>query len=250
MPLVSIIMPCHNSELYITPAIQSVILQTFTDWELLIIDDCSTDNSVKIISEYAKEDSRIKLLQTDKSFGKPFYPRNLGIQNAIGRYIAFLDSDDIWLPTKLEHQLPLFENQNAGIVFSYYQKLSSSGKESKNKTIKSPSKVTFNSALFGNPIGNLTGMYDSQKTGKIFFENINHEDYLFWLTILKKGLIAVNTNTLEAIYRNSNTSLSSNKIQAARWTWNIYRKSLNFNPIKSSFYFFVYMIKGFIKSLK
>lgn len=243
-------MPCHNSELYITPAIQSVILQTFTDWELLIIDDCSTDNSVKIISEYAKEDSRIKLLQTDKSFGKPFYPRNLGIQNAIGRYIAFLDSDDIWLPTKLEHQLPLFENQNAGIVFSYYQKLSSSGKESKNKTIKSPSKVTFNSALFGNPIGNLTGMYDSQKTGKIFFENINHEDYLFWLTILKKGLIAVNTNTLEAIYRNSNTSLSSNKIQAARWTWNIYRKSLNFNPIKSSFYFFVYMIKGFIKSLK
>ena len=135
---VSIIMPAYNAAKTIKKSIDSVLSQSFTDWELLVINDSSTDETVEIVSEYVKKDSRIKLLHTDKSVGKPFYPRNIGIQNALGRFIAFLDSDDVWLSSKLEHQIPLFNDENVAIVFSYYEKFSSSQLEStKNRVIMS-----------------------------------------------------------------------------------------------------------------
>lgn len=243
-------MPAHNAGKTIASAIESVIAQTYQDWELLIIDDCSTDNSGAIVSEYVEKDKRIKIFHTDKSFGKPFYPRNIGIQNATGRIIAFLDSDDLWLPTKLEHQIPVFDDEKVAIAFSYYEKFSGNQIEQKNRVIKSPEIVSFNTALFGNPIGNLTGMYDTQKVGKIFYEDAGHEDYILWLTILKKGFIAKNTNTVEARYRVAEKSVSSNKGKAASWTWNIYRKTLGFNIIKSAFCYSMYMVKGVLKYLK
>ena len=249
--LVSIIMPCHNAEKTIKESIDSVINQTYTNWELIVIDDCSTDGTVGIISIFREKDSRIKTISTDKSVGKPYYPRNLGIGNSNGRYIAFLDSDDIWLPTKLENQITLFKEENVAIVFSYYEKFSTSqGQNRTDRTIKSPNVVSFRSALYGNPIGNLTGMYDTQKVGKVFYEDAGHEDYLLWLTILKKGFIAKNTNTVEARYRVAEQSVSSNKGKAASWTWNIYRKFLGFNVFKSLFCYTIYMIKGVLKYLK
>lgn len=251
MAQVSIIMPAHNAAKTIKESIDSVISQTFTDWELLVINDSSTDETGKIVSEYIKNDNRVKLLYTDKSVGKPFYPRNLGIQAATGRIIAFLDSDDVWLSTKLEHQLPLFEDKDTAITFSYYEKFSTGQNESnKNRVIKSPKIVSFKSALYGNPIGNLTGMYDTQKVGKIFYEDAGHEDYILWLTILKKGFVAKNTNTIEARYRVAEKSVSSNKRKAAFWTWNIYRKTLKFNVIKSVFCYSLYIVKGILKYLK
>ena len=251
MPQVSIIMPAHNAAKTIRESIDSVLSQTFKDWELLVINDSSTDETVRIVSEYVEKDSRIKLLHTDKSVGKPFYPRNIGIQNAAGRFIAFLDSDDIWLPSKLEHQIPLFDDEKVAIVFSYYEKFSSGQADSnKNRVIKSPAVVTFKFALYGNPIGNLTGIYDTQKVGKIFYEDAGHEDYILWLTILKKGFIAKNTNSVEAKYRVAEKSVSSNKGKAALWTWNIYRKTLKFNLIKSLFYYTCYVLKGVLKYLK
>lgn len=249
--LVSVIMPAHNAGITVASAIESVIAQSYEQWELIVIDDCSTDNTVALVSEYMKRDKRIKLFQTDKSFGKPFYPRNIGIKNASGRYIAFLDSDDLWLPTKLEHQIPLFDESNVAIAFSYYEKFSTDETNLDNKrVIKSPSSVSFKTALYGNPIGNLTGMYDTQKVGKVFFEDAGHEDYILWLTILKKGFIAKNTNTVEARYRVAEKSVSSNKGKAASWTWNIYRKTLGFNLIKSLFCYSIYMIKGVLKYFK
>ena len=250
MAQVSIIMPAHNVAKTIKDSIDSVISQTFTDWELLVIDDCSVDETAQIVSEISKNDSRIKLFQTDKSVGKPFYPRNMGIENARGRFIAFLDSDDVWLPTKLEHQLPLFQNANVAIAFSYYEKFASNQTDMGNRVIKSPKKVDFKSAIYGNPIGNLTGVYDTQKVGKIFYEDAGHEDYILWLTILQKGFIAKNTNTVEARYRVAEKSVSSNKGKAASWTWNIYRKTLKFNVIKSVFCYTIYIIKGILKYLK
>lgn len=249
--LVSIIMPAHNAGSTIVSAIESVFSQTYKEWELLVIDDCSTDDTVSIVSKYAEKDSRIKLLHTDKSVGKPFYPRNVGIKNASGQFIAFLDSDDLWLPTKLEKQIPLFDDEKVGIVFSYYEKFSSKQTESgKNRVVKSPAFVSFKSALYGNPIGNLTGIYDTQKVGKVLYEDVGHEDYVLWLTILKKGFIAKNTNTVEARYRVAEKSVSSNKGKAALWTWNIYRKTLGFNFFKASFCYALYMIKGVLKFLK
>mgnify|MGYP007070213149 CR=1 FL=1 len=120
----------------------------------------------------------------------------------------------------------------------------------KNRVIKSPKIVSFKSALYGNPIGNLTGMYDTQKVGKVFYEDAGHEDYILWLTILKKGFFAKNTNTVEARYRVAEKSVSSNKGRAASWTWNIYRKTLKFNVIKSAFCYSIYMVKGVLKYLK
>lgn len=250
MAQVSIIMPAHNAAKTIKDSINSVIIQTFNDWELFVIDDCSTDETVQIVSDFEKKDSRIKLLHTDKSVGKPFYPRNVGIQAATARFIAFLDSDDEWLPTKLEHQIPLFDDNNVAIAFSYYEKFSSNQSSKNNRIIKSPKSVTFSSGIYGNPIGNLTGMYDTQKVGKVFFEDAGHEDYILWLAILKKGFVAKNTNTIEARYRVAENSVSSNKGKAASWTWNIYRKTLKFNIIKSTFCYIVYMVKGVLKYLK
>lgn len=251
MPQVSVIMPAHNAAKTIGESIESVLSQTFTDWELLVINDSSTDETEQIVSEYSQKDSRIKLLHTDKSVGKPFYPRNIGIKAAEGRFIAFLDSDDVWLATKLEKQIPLFVDEKVAIVFSYYEKFASNKAEyNKNRVIKSPASVSYKSALYGNPIGNLTGMYDTQKVGKIFYEDAGHEDYILWLTILKKGFVAKNTNTVEARYRVAEKSVSSNKGKAASWTWNIYRKILGFNIIKAAFCYSIYMVKGVLKYLK
>ena len=105
--LISIIVPCYNSERYIVQSIESVIMQTFQQWEMIIVDDCSTDNSADIIKKYEAKDFRIRYLKTNEPSGSPSIPRNIGIREARGRYIAFLDSDDIWLPKKLEEQLNL-----------------------------------------------------------------------------------------------------------------------------------------------
>lgn len=247
--LVSIIMPCHNGEKYIRDAISSVLSQTYSDWELLVIDDNSTDNSVNIIEDFCKKDARIKLLHTEKSSGMPATPRNVGINVASGRFIAFLDCDDIWLPTKLEHQLPLFETKNVAVVFSYYAKMNDSG-EFQNKLISSPFVVTYDYLLKGDCIGNLTGMYDSKKCGKVFQKEIHHEDYEMWLKILKQVFYAINTNTYEAFYRVQKTSVSANKLKTMQWQWNILRNELKLPLFKTVKYFCCYAVRGFLKLLK
>ncbi len=175
--LVSIIMPCHNGEKYIAEAIESVISQTYKIWELLIIDDNSSDDSVKIIKSYIEVDKRNKLFQSEKNTGLPATPRNMGIQNATGRFIAFLDCDDIWLSSKLEKQLHLFEDKECAVVYSFYQKINESSNIC-SSVIKSPRAVSYKNLLKGDCIGNLTGIYDTQKVGKVFQKEIHAEDYL------------------------------------------------------------------------
>lgn len=239
-------MPCHNDEKYLRDAIESVINQTVSNWELLIIDDNSTDNSVSIIKSYIKEDPRIKLLINEQHTGLPATPRNIGIRNANGRFIAFLDSDDKWLSSKLEKQLPLFSDNKCAVVFSYYRKMNESGIIS-DKQITSPQKVNYKKLLKGDCIGNLTGIYDIKKVGKIYQKEIHAEDYLMWLEILKKGFIAKNTNTVEALYRVRATSTSGNKIKSAIWNWNIYKNEIQLNFIQSIYYFLIYAIKSTTK---
>jgi glycosyltransferase involved in cell wall biosynthesis len=247
--LVSIITPCFNAARYIVEGIQSVRAQTYLNWEMLIVDDCSTDNSISIISEYVKKDNRIKLYKTERQSGSPVLPRNIGIQNAQGRYIAFLDSDDVWLPKKLERQIKLFDSKDTAVVFSYYEKISEGGGRG-NRIISSPDIVTYKRLLKGNCIGNLTAMYDTSKTGKIFFPSIGHEDYALWLDILRVGYIARNTKTVEALYRTRKNSVSTNKIIASRWMWNIYYQYLRFSFFKSLCYFIIYLAKATVKFLK
>ncbi|MDR2511384.1 MAG: glycosyltransferase, partial [Bacteroidales bacterium] len=187
--LVSIITPCYNCAEFVGQAIESVLVQTYQNWEMLIIDDCSTDTSVVEIEKYCKKDGRIKLFTTACNTGAPTEPRNIGIQKARGRYIAFLDSDDVWLREKLEHQIPLFKNPQTAIVYSNYEKITESGKRD-SRIIRAPKKLVYKKLLKSNYIGCLTAVYDVSKTDKLFFTDFRHEDYVLWLTILQRGYIA------------------------------------------------------------
>lgn len=247
--LISIITPCYNSKSTIRATIQSVLEQTYPHWEMLIIDDCSTDGSNFIIQEYSQKDTRIKYLKTNNTSGSPTVPRNLGIKQARGRFIAFLDSDDIWLPTKLEEQIPIFDEPHTAIVFSNYEKISYDGQRN-GRIITAPIQVTYKQLLKENIIGCLTAIYDTQKVGKLYFSKIGHEDYAMWLSILKKGYIAQNTNSTLALYRINSKSISSNKITALKWTWNIYRKIEHLPLCKSLFYFINYAFRAGYKFLK
>jgi glycosyltransferase involved in cell wall biosynthesis len=243
--LVSIITPNYNCASFIGQAIESVLSQTYRNWEMLIIDDCSTDDSVSIIKDYLEKDERIKLFSTEKNEKNPATPRNIGIKNAQGRYIAFLDSDDIYFSKKLENQIKLFNNDNIAIVFSNYEKMTEEGIR-KNRIISLPCSVTYKKLLKGNCISNLTPIYDTVKIGKCYYQAVNHEDFVYLLSILRLGYTAINTNTVEGIVRIRKNSISANKLNAVKWTWNIYRNILKLTLIQSIYFYCCYII-GAIK---
>jgi len=246
MPNVSIIMPLYNSARFVKKAIESVISQTYQDWELLVINDCSKDESQSVVEDLAKRDSRIRMLHTDLPSGGPAIPRNLGVEQAQGRYIAFLDSDDMWYPKKLEEQLPLFEDPETVIVFSYYRKMREDEGVSM-EIVKSPKRVNYRQLLKGNVIGNLTGIYDTQKVGKHYFMTVGHEDYVYWLHILKQGGFATNTQKLHGLYRITTGSVSNNKFKAMRWDWYIFRHIEKLSFPYACYCFAHYAVKGLIK---
>lgn len=246
---VTVIMPLYNAEKYIGIAINSVQSQTYPNWELLVVDDCSTDGSAEIVNRYAANDRRIKYLKTGRPSGSPTTPRNIGIEHAQGRYIAFLDSDDVWFPQKLEHQLRLFEKEDTAVVYSNYEKMDEEGNRNE-RIIVAPEQVSYRQLLKGNVIGNLTGMYDTRKVGKIYCRNIHHEDYVVWLSALKQGYVARNTNTVEALYRVRKRSVSANKRAVIGWQWHIYREIEKLSVWQSAYYFMHYAYKAFQKNRK
>ena len=242
-PLVSVVMPCYNAEKYIRKSIDSVINQSFSNWELIIVNDGSKDNSLSIIQDYASKNSRVKYIDCPVPSGSPAEPRNIGIREAKGRYIAFLDSDDIWTPDKLESQLILFASGDYIIVYCDYESITETG-ERMNRKVKEPESCNFRLLQKYNCIGCSEAMLDTAKIGKPQFKKIGHEDYLFWLEIMKNGGVAINTNKVQLLYRERNSSVSSNKFQAAKWAWDIYRKELKFPLFKASFCFTCYLLKA------
>lgn len=242
-------MPMHNASRYVEDSVRSVISQTFQDWELLVVDDASTDDSRTIVQQYAQQDSRVKLLRNAHPSGNPASPRNVGVEAAQGRYIAFLDSDDVWLPNKLERQLPLFERDDTVIVYSDYEKMTDSGKRS-NRVVHAPREVGYRQLLKGNVIGNLTGIYDTGKVGKHYFQVIHHEDYPMWLAILKtSGKKARNVGEVLAVYRVREQSVSARKLSILFWQWDIYRKIEHFGIARSAYLYANYAVRAFYKSL-
>lgn len=249
LPLISIITPCYNSGQFIAETIESVLAQTYTNWELLVIDDCSTDNSADIILTYTKLDNRIKYLKTENPSGSPTLPRNIGIKMAKGRFIAFLDADDMFLPNKLEKQLKCFDNDKVAIVYSNYEKIAYNG-ERDNRIIIAPNKLSYHKLLQSGYIGCCTMIYDTNKTGLLQFKNISQEDWAFQLSILKRGFIAVNTQTIESLYRVVQHSRSSQKLKIARGHWYILRVEEKLPFVKVVYYFCHYAIKGVLKFFK
>jgi glycosyltransferase involved in cell wall biosynthesis len=242
--LVSIISPCYNSSKFISHAIESVLEQTYKNWELIIVDDGSTDNSIEIIKKYEHMDKRIKLIEFGKNSG-PALARNRAINEAKGRYIAFLDSDDIWLPQKLEKQIAFMIENNIALTYSSYYLIDKNGN---NRGVFITKKsATYNELLKTCFIGNLTAIYDADIIGKYFLENIGHGDYTLWLKILKK--IAISRGIIEPLakYRLSDKSFSANKIKAACWQWKIYSDIEKLGFFSSLYYFLNYIYFGYIK---
>ncbi|MDR0438341.1 MAG: glycosyltransferase [Bacteroidales bacterium] len=247
--LVSIITPCYNDEKYIGQAIESVLSQSYQNWEMFVVDDGSTDRSAELIRSYCEKDKRISYYKTDVPSGGATIPRNIAIEKANGRFIAFLDSDDVWLPTKLEQQIELFSDETTAIVFSNHEKINEIG-ERKNRIVIAPKTASYKELLKENTIRTSAGIYDTKKVGKVYFQEIGHEDFVFWLSILKQGYLAKNTNTVTVLYRERKKSLSANKILASKWTWTIYRNVEKLSIVAALYYFLNYCVRAGLKYLK
>lgn len=220
--LVSIITPSYNSSKFIKDCVASVFSQTYKNWEMIIVDDCSKDNSKEIILELSTKDKRIKPIFLKKNVGAA-EARNTAIRQSTGKYVAFLDSDDLWNPKKLEKQLS-FMNENE-ITFSYttYQFMSENGEELSN-IISAPEKMTYHSYLKNTIIGCLTVIIDREKSGEFEMPNIrSSHDMALWLLIMKRGFSAYGLDENLAKYRIVSSSNTSNKLKAAKEVWYVYR---------------------------
>ena len=246
-PLVSIITPCYNADKYIESTIKSVLSQTYKNWEMLIVEDASTDKSLEVISEYVQEDHRIKLIQNSSNIGAAS-SRNKAIEYANGKYIAFLDNDDIWFSDKLEKQIALMENENILMSYSAYETIDKEGHTIGYFSV--PTQVTYADMLKTSIIGTLTMIYNAEIIGKCYFKERGHEDYVMKLEILKKIPYAQGINETLAKYRILDTSLSSNKLRAAKWQWRIYREVEKLSLPKSIYHFMHYAYRGITKYKK
>lgn len=224
-PCVTVLMPAYNAEGYIEQAIQSVIDQTFTDWELLVIDDCSTDGTAGIVGRMAGQDSRIRLLRNPENMGVA-QTRNRGLDLSRGRYVALLDSDDLWYPEKLSKQVALAAATGAGIVYCSYALIDETGKKICDDFIV-PQRTDFSSTLVTSVISCSTALLDRQALGQRRFPvGFYHEDYAFWLTLLRDGITAAGNTEVLGAYRLLSGSRASNKLRSAVNRWRIYRKHL------------------------
>jgi teichuronic acid biosynthesis glycosyltransferase TuaG len=220
--LVSIITPCFNSEKYISQAIQSVISQTHLNWELILVDDCSSDETFFIISNFASKEERIKVSKLDKNSGAGV-ARNFAIRQATGNYIAFLDADDLWKPEKLEKQLRFMQTQNISFTFAFYETIDEAG-NLKNETITTPSKITYKQLYYCNWIGNLTGIYSVDFFGKIPISSIKkRQDWMMWLHIVKQIQVAIPIPESVAYYRVREDSISASKWKLIKYNFKVYR---------------------------
>ena len=240
-PLVSIITPLYNSEKYIAETIESVLAQTYTNWEMIIVDDCSKDNGVRVVEEYQKKDKRIKLYKNEINRGVS-YTRNKAIDLANGKYIAFLDSDDLWKKEKLEKQIKFMEDNNVVLSYTAYEKMNEDG--SKRGEIRVPDKLNYNELLKNCLIGFLTAIYRKEELKGFKFVNSKAEDYIFWLSILKKIDYAYGIDEILASYRVVNNSRSSNKLDIVKFHWKIYRDIEKLNFFKVCYYYLVYIKRG------
>lgn len=249
LPLVSIITASYNSEKFIHATIKSVINQTYSNWELIIIDDASSDTTIQIINTFTSAHSNIKCLKNTQNQGAAF-TRNRGIKIAKGHYIAFLDADDVWQTEKLKQQITFMEERNLSVSFSSYNLIDENG-NSLNRTVIALPKITYGKLLKCNYIGNLTGVYNAKKLGKVYAPNLKkRQDWLLWLEAVKRSKTpALGIDIPLASYRIRANSMSSNKWNLLKYNYLVYHKGLGFSIPKSVYQMVVFLYEYFfIKS--
>lgn len=237
-PLVSIITPSYNSEHFVADTIQSVLNQTYPHFELIIVDDCSEDNSLEILTTFREKDERIKIYKLKKNSGAAI-ARNYGIQVAKGKYLAFLDSDDLWDTNKLALQVEFMESNNYVFSFTNYRTIDEQGNPL-NKVVQCPSVMDYKGLLKNTTIGCLTVMLNIEQLGKPKMPDLQPEDTALWLKILRDDNKSYCLQEELASYRIVGNSASSNKLKVAQKMWVVYRKSENINLLKASWYFLHY----------
>lgn len=239
MLAVSIIMPAYNVAGFITKTIESVLSQSFSNWELIIVNDCSTDSTANVIAVYLK-DSRIKLINNVRNLGGAG-SRNVAIEAASGRYLAFLDADDIWTPNKLEKQIAYMNENNLGFSFSGYSTMSED--DVAIDAIEVPNVVNFKKLLKHNYIGCLTAVYDTKPFGKIYMPMVRkRQDFALWLELLKHFDYAYGLNENLGFYRIRAGSLSSSKMDAFKYYWRILREVGMCNVFSASYNIICYLM--------
>ena len=221
--LVSIIVPVFNAEKFLDETINSVLKQSYQNWELLLINDCSKDNSKEIYQKYKKDD-RIIWFDQEKNGGAAL-ARNKGIELSKGKYLCFLDADDLWEKDKLEKQLNFMKKNNCEFSFTGYEFADEKGIPN-GKKVKVPATITYKQALKNTTIWTSTVMFDMDKLSKesIYMPNVKRgQDTATWWKVLKKIKCAYGLNEVLSYYRRTNESLSANKLTALKRTWNLYR---------------------------
>lgn len=242
-------MPAYKTEKYIGQTIESVIAQTYPNWELLITDDCSPDNLKKVILSYADKDPRIKYFLAPQN-GGPANARNNSLKHAQGQFIAFLDSDDIWLPKKLEKQIRFMQKNNFAFCYTAYQRIKENGTPYCFINYVPP-EISYRDLLKNTSIATLTVILDRSKVGKIqMTHGWGYDDYILWLEILKSGINAHGLNECLARYRVMESSVSSNKKRALKWVWNIYYRQQKLGLIKSVYHLANFVFNASLRRVK
>lgn len=245
-PETSIIMPAYNSARFIGDSIRSVLAQTYTDWELLIVDDCSTDKTAEIVASF--NDLRIYYQCNTHNLGAA-ETRNQALQIAKGRYIAFLDSDDLWTPDKLEKQIAFMERHEYAFTFSDYRIIQEDG-TSTEKVLHMPASLSYHQYLRNTAIGCLTVVIDRSKTGDFLMPNIkSSHDMALWLLIMRRGFKAYALPECMASYRLVSTSNTAKKYKAAQDVWRVYRNIEHLSLCYSAFCFCGYATHAILKRL-
>ncbi len=233
--LVSIITPTYNCAKFIARTIDSVQAQTYKNWEMVIVDDRSQDNTKEIVEEYMKNDSRIKYHLFEENSGAAV-ARTTSMKLAQGAYMAFLDSDDIWLPDKLERQIKWMEENDYAFSCTAYEQIDEEDKPL-GKTIKTIKKTDYNRLLLDCPVGNSTVMYNVEKMGKFEVPNIRkRNDDALWLTMLKKEKYIWGMPDVLMKYRIRKNSISSNKLSVIKYHWTLYRDIEHLSVVRSAFH--------------
>ncbi len=246
-PLVSIITPAWKAAAYITETLLSARSQTFQDWEHLVIDDRSPDDTGKVVAALAAQDSRIRLLCTPVN-GGPARARNVGLEQARGRYICFLDADDLWLPDKLAAQIALLERSGAAVCYTGYRRVSYS-QDKKSRVIRVPPSLSYGKLLRNTAIVTSSAMIDTAKTGPIRMQQAARDDYLLWLGLTKAGHKAIGLNGEYVHYRKVPGSVSSKQLHASGIVWHIYREHEKLSLPFAAWCFLNYAIRAVWKRL-
>lgn len=244
--LVSIIVPVYDAEKFIRETIDSVVAQSYPLWELLLVEDCSSDATVPAIQEYLRQsgEERIRLICQPSNMGAA-RARNRGLEEASGRYIAYLDADDLWAPEKLERELAFMQRQNAAFAFTGYEFGDEQAKRT-GKVVHVPGMLNYSQALSNTTIFTTTVMFDTARIPKELLEMpvMKSEDTALWWKVLRNGYIAYGLDENLAVYRRAGKTLSSNKLEAIRRIWSLYRQAEGLGVLRSAWHFCFWAVRA------